>query len=96
MSNIKIGQGYFGCADKVTSTENQEIIQAHKPETWTTTFNATKLHFKTFADCHVKINGGDAIFLEANQVFQTDYTDKEINTFVVVEADKAFIYWFCY
>ena len=93
---LRIGQGYCGSDNKVTSVANQEIIQPHKPATWTTNFNAYKFSFKTFVDCHVKINGGDPIFLEANQIFSTDYTDKEINTFVVVEPNVVFTYLFSY
>lgn len=93
---FRIGQGYFGSPDKMISVENQEIIQPHKPLTWTTNFNAYKFSFKPSMDCHVKINGGDAIFFEANHWFSTDYMDKEINTFVIVEPNIEFIYTLSY
>ncbi len=94
---FKKGQGYFGATDKLTTgVENTEIIQQHKPVDWTADFVATKLSFKPYIDCHIKINGGDSIFWEANAVFNVDYTDKEITTLEIEEVGIVYWYFFGY
>jgi hypothetical protein len=94
---FKKGQGYFGADDKLTTVgANNEIIQPNKPAGWTADFVATKLSFKPYIDCHIKINGGDPIFWEANTVLNIDYADKEISTLTIVEAGIVYWYFFGY
>lgn len=91
--SYRIGNGYFGSDNKKTTSQaNTEIIQQHKSTPTDKYFSAYKFTFKTFNDCHVKINGGSSIFLEANQVFSTDYYDAKIKTFVIVEAGVQYYY----
>lgn len=89
--SYKIGSGFFGSDNQITSTENMDIIALHKDPSWTV-FSAYKFTFKPYMDCHVKINGGEPIFLEANQIFSTDYYDASIRSFVVVEKDVLLTY----
>jgi hypothetical protein len=44
-------------------------------------------------DCHVKINGGDQIFLRAGQGWQMDQNDKPISSFIIVDSTITFN-WF--
>jgi len=49
------------------------------------------LSFKPQADCHIKINGGANIFMEANTTFNTDYYDLPITSIQIVENAIPYI-----
>jgi len=88
----RVGSGYFGSSDLIVSTANQEIIQQNKP-TNLSSFSAYKLSFMNTQDCHVIINGSaNQIYLKANTGFEIDASDKEIYTFVIVEAAISYYY----
>jgi hypothetical protein len=83
----RIGSGFVGTNAIKTSTANVEIIQTLKPTTYPkNTFEVYKISFMNDQACTVKINGGNSIYLRALQGFETDVTDKEIYSFVIVEA----------
>jgi len=86
-----IGSGYFGCSSTQTSTANVEIIQQHKPSSYTN-FSAYKLSFMNNLACQIKINNGDAIYLKANQGFSCDYYDFPISSFIIVTASVEYNY----
>lgn len=87
----KLGNGYLGCDDLKTSTANEEIIQRHRPSSHTF-IKVYKFSFANDANCHIKINGGDAIFLKAGQGFNMDENDAKISTFEIVEAGIPYTY----
>lgn len=84
MTNFR-GHGYIG-SDKLetTSTPNTEVIP-EPPSNWTNGYSLYKFAFLNNQDCTIKINGGDPIFLRANQGFNMDRIDQPIKSFVVVE-----------
>lgn len=86
-----IGKGYFGSPDvETTLAANEEVLQKYLPPVsygGVASFKgAYKLSFKPLADCHFSINGKNAIFWEADIVFNTDYYDLPINSIKIVEA----------
>ncbi len=93
-----IGKGYFGTANITTTNAlNQEVLRPFLP---TVTYGgataykgAYKLSFKPFLDCHIQINGGAEIFLEADTLFNTDYYDLPINSLVVKELGTQYLLW---
>jgi len=89
---MRVGSGYFGSNNLLTSTANQEIIQQNKPVNLTS-FSSYKFSFMNSQDCHVLINGStNQIYLPANKGFNSDDVDKEIYTFVIVEASISYYY----
>jgi hypothetical protein len=88
------GSGYFGSSALTTSTANQEIIQQNKPTGYMPALlSAYKLSFMNSQDCHVIINSSvNQIYLPANKGFNSDAIDKEIYTFVIVEAGISYCY----
>lgn len=90
----KVGSGYFGSNNLLTSTANQEIIQQNKPSGWgDSLFPTYKISFMNLQDCHIIINNSVAqIYLGANIGFETDSFDKEIYSFVIVESDISYFY----
>jgi hypothetical protein len=84
--------GYAGASDILTSTANLELV----PETiYVGSTHRKKNYFCEFYfynnnDCHVKINGGDPIFLKANQNFEIDETNPMIHSFVIINANIGY------
>lgn len=94
--SYQIGKGYFGSPDiETTTAANQEILQKYLPTVSyggrTVYAGAYKLSFKPQADCHIKINGGANIFMEANTTFNTDYYDLPITSIQIVENAIPYI-----
>lgn len=85
MSYIK-GSGYIGSPSIQVSAANQEIIPS-PPSHWTTKYNFYKFSFYNEQSCTVRINGGNPIFLRANQGFNIDLHDAPIWSFVIVEPN---------
>jgi hypothetical protein len=83
------GVGYIGSSDLQTSTTNQEIVSS-SPSGWTIPFKLYKMSFLNNQDCHVKINGGDQIFLSAGQGFEMNENDAPIQSFIIVESGITF------
>jgi hypothetical protein len=83
-----VGSGYKGTATPTVSTSNVELVP--------TGYNFRKFRFSATAACTVKINGGDAIYLAANEVFLNEVWDVLINSFVVVEATKTYTWYGVY
>lgn len=80
---------FKGSADLQTSTANQEIIPT-SPADWTIGYQFSKFSFVNDQDCHVKINGGDSIFVRANQGIEHDNEKDPIKSFVIVESAITF------
>ncbi len=78
----RVGSSYIGSNSLQTSTANIEII----PDD----ISCYKFSFKNDQSCHVKINGNSGIYLRAGQGFECDQYDKDIYSFVIVEADVTF------
>lgn len=93
--SYRIGSGYFGSPNTRTSTSNQEIIQQHKPITWSIPkLNVYKLSFMNpSSSCHIKINESeDQIFIPTGSGFEMNEVDNEIWSFVIVEAGIDYYY----
>lgn len=91
----RIGVGFFGSEELMTTTEkNTEIIQQHKAA-GNNYFAAYSFSFKTYVDCHIKVNGV-LLNLEANMTFNTSYIDPRVETFIIVEEDVIYTYMGAY
>jgi hypothetical protein len=90
------GSGYFGSATLLTSTANVELIQQHKPSDYAS-FSAKKFKFTNKAICTIKINDSDdAIYLAANEGFESNHYDMPIYYFYVVTNGIQYTYWGTY
>lgn len=90
MASYRIGSGYKGTPSIQTSTANQEIIPP-TPAGWSgVKLSFYKFSFQNKANCTVKINGGDPIYLEADDGFEVNLEDAPITSFVIVEAGIQF------
>lgn len=89
------GYGYIGSPNLMTSTENMEIFPPKPPE-WTLGYQAYQFSFYNDNDAFVKINNGDPIFIRGGQGFSMDRDDKEIYSFIIVNAGVTFNYVFAY
>jgi len=78
----RLGSSFIGSSDLQTSTSNMEIIPINT--------DAYKFSFVNDQICHVKINGKNPIYLRALQGFESDETDKEIRSFIIVEVNITF------
>jgi hypothetical protein len=85
----RIGSGYLGSSQIETSVANQEIVPS-PPVNWTLSFALYKFSFVNRESCHVVINNGNSIFLDANQGFDMAEIDVPIRSFKVVEAGINF------
>lgn len=86
----RVGTGYVGSPNLQTSTSNQEIVPS-SPSGWTIPYKLYKFSFSnTNQDCHVKINGGDQIFITSGQGFEMDENDAPITSFIIVESGITF------
>jgi hypothetical protein len=83
-----VGSGYKGTSAPTTSTANVELIPSG--------YTFRKFRFVATGACTVKINGGDAIYLAANEVFLNEASDVLISSFKVVEADKTYQWYGVY
>lgn len=78
---------YFGNDNLLTSLGNDEIIQQHKPveETF---FKANEIAFYNLADCQIRIDDGDILFLPANFGF----SGRDIELFEIITAGVQYTY----
>lgn len=87
-----IGSGYFGSSTLLTSTGNNELIQQHKPSSYTS-FETYKFSFFNNSACTIKINdSNDEIYLKANQGFSSEYYDAPIYSFIIVTSNVQYNY----
>ena len=92
---FRIGSSIFGSPNPQTSTLGQEIIQQHKPLTWSIPkLIAYRFSFmNSNSSCHIKLNGStDQIYLALGQGFESDMYDMEIWSFIIVEAGIIYNY----
>jgi hypothetical protein len=87
--------GYVGSSDLQTSTANMEVVP-NAPVGWTIGYNLTNFSFYNDQACHVKINGGNQIYLRAGQGLDTSDANKPITSFVIVESGITFNYFAAY
>jgi len=85
----RYGSHYLGSPNPTTSNTNQEVIPPH-PKGWNKGYNFYRFSFINDQDCHVKINGGDEIYLRANQGFNSTEIDAPIWSFVISEEGIVF------
>lgn len=78
---------YFGNDSLLTSVGNDEIVQQHKPIS-ETFFKVNELAFYNLADCQVRIDGGDILFLPASFGF----SGRDIETFEIITAGVNYTY----
>ena len=76
---------FFGSADILTSTSNQELVNLQSPNT---AFG--KFSFMNDQSCTVSINGSLPIRLRASQGFDCEKRDYHINSFVIIEPSITF------
>lgn len=88
---MKQGSGYIGSPALQTSVANQEIIPP-KPNNWVLGYQLYKFSFINTEACTIIINGGDPIYLRANQGFAIDQNDKKITSFKIVEDNVTYNY----
>jgi hypothetical protein len=96
---MRVGNGYLGSSDLlVTNSANTEIIPSPPAELkWTEGYKLYKFSFSNpNQSCHVKINGGNPIFLSATQGFEMDESDDPIESFIVVEIGISYNFIGCY
>ncbi len=82
----RIGSGYIGTSNVEISIAGKDIVP-DTPEGWTTKYSFYRFSFINKQPCHIKINGGDEIFLDSNQGFDSGIYDAPIESFVIVEDD---------
>ncbi len=92
------GEGVRGSDSLLTSTANIEVVP-NAPVEWSDDrFTFYKFYFMNRENCTVVINGDsdNPIYLDAFQGFQTDGADKEIESFVIREANIRynFVGWY--
>jgi hypothetical protein len=87
--NMPLGIGYLGSSSLQISVANAEILPS-SPSNWTTPYNFYKFSFKNDQDCHIIINGGNQIFIRANQGFEMNEIDDTITSFKIVESGITF------
>ena len=81
----RIGVGYLGTDSIKTSTANLELVP-EKQANWTQGYKFYKFSFINKQACKVKINGGNPIFLDAEQGFEMGVIDALVHSFVIVES----------
>ncbi|MGG3925673.1 hypothetical protein ABET51_06700 [Metabacillus fastidiosus] len=81
---MRIGKGYYGSPELLTSTANMEIITNGK--------RYYKFSFLNEIDCVVKINDGEPILLRERQGFSSEIEDQPISSFVIVNSGVQFNY----
>lgn len=87
----RIGSGFIGTPSVQTSTANHDVISdVPNPDPHKTTTVLYKFSFLNQADCSVKINGGDPIFIPANKGWNTEVYDATITSFVIVESGISY------
>jgi hypothetical protein len=86
---FRLGSNYLGSSDIQLSSANQEIIPL-PPAGWTGKYNFYKFSFFNEQSVKVKVNGGNPIYLQANQGFNIDQVDAPIYSFVIVDAGITF------
>ena len=80
----------IGSAALETSVAGAEIIPA-VPLTWVNAYYSfNKFEFVNDQICTIKVNGGDPIYLRANQGFKTEKGDIQVTSFKVVEANITY------
>ena len=85
-----MANGYLGSSNLLTSTANLEIVP-NTPIGWSNKrYSFYKFSFINKTTCRVKINGGEPIYLEENQGFESDKEDVKINSFIIVEPTVDF------
>ena len=81
----RIGSGFIGTDTiKKTTMPNQDIVPT-PPSHWTTKYSLYRLSFMNYQDCRIRINGGEPIFIQTHQGFDTSEVDQLITSFVIVE-----------
>lgn len=84
MKNNKL----HGASNKLTSTANQDIA-VYKRTGMTNPEIFKKFEFFNYKDCHVKVNGGESVFLPANFGIELNF---DVTSFVIVETGIEFIW----
>lgn len=80
---------YIGSPFLQTSVAGAEILPS-TPAGWTIGYSLHKFSFVNLDSCIVIINDGDAIFIPANQGFNTGIGDIPIESFRIVEDGIRF------
>lgn len=93
----RIGNGYFGSPQILTSVGGEELIQQWKNPAHTVPLSAYKLSFIPISgDCQVRINGGDPIYLLQGVEFKIGMEDKPITDFTIVTPNIDYVYYFAW
>jgi hypothetical protein len=96
---MRIGNDYIGSSDLLTTQiGNFEVIPSPPSElNWTQGYKLYKFSFSNpNQSCHVKINGGNPIFLSVSQGFEMDESDDPIESFIIVEQGITYNFIGCY
>jgi hypothetical protein len=82
----RLGSGYIGSSQLLTSTVNQEIIPSPPSSKPFKKYSLYQMSFLNDQNCTVVINEDATIFLRAGQGFESDSEDMPIYSFVVKES----------
>ena len=87
----KVGDilAYIGSSALQTSVAGAEVIPV-SPVGWTIGYSLHKFSFVNLDNCTVVINDGDAVYIPANQGFNTQIGDIPIESFRIVEGGIRF------
>lgn len=86
----------IGSANLQISVANAEIVP-NSPETWiNVVYSFKEFDFLNDQDCHIIVDGADAIFLRANQGFKYSSEINRIKSFKIVEAGIGYNWLACY
>ncbi|MFK7678841.1 hypothetical protein ACI3ER_12425 [Bacillus sp. Wb] len=80
------GSGWLGSPSITTSTANKELVPASPAQWVNVKLGFYKFEFRNLQACTVKINGGNPIYLDAEQGFVSGAEDATIYNFVIVES----------
>jgi hypothetical protein len=92
----RLGSGYIGSSQLLTSTLNQEIIPLPDSSKSFKKYSLYKFSFSNNQDVTVIINNDATIFIPAGRGFEIDETDAPIYSFVIKEAGITYNWAACY
>ena len=84
---MRIGEGYKGSNDLLVSVANEEILPLQDNGN---PYSFYKFNFINRGACHVVINKGDVIYLDATQGFEMSEIDQPVQSFRIVESGISY------
>lgn len=82
---VRVGIGYLGTSQLMTSTSNLELVPSPSAS-WNVGYKLYRFSFLNDQDCTVIVNGVTTLFIRASQGFEINEPDAPITSFVIVTA----------